>query len=328
MKPYRAGIVGAGSVSQLHLEGIRRHPDCFQVVAVMDPNEQARRQRAGEYQVPQTYADLGKMVAKADLDVAIVCTPTHIRRAVVLPLLEAGIPVFCEKPFGETYAEAAGIEEASRRLGVPVAVNQNFRRHFAFSLAKEELRGGGVGRPLHLTQQSKVCRRDTGWRNDRKRCVMSVMSIHWFDGYRWMLGQAPTSVYCRGVNSPLVEGGEDTAVSVILEFPNGTVACLSESFSTLAPMHSCALDCEKGTLDLTMKRLRVHTARDECREIANPYDKPEATFFLLDDLMRCREEGIAPETSATDNLKSMAIMEAAYRSLHENRAVAIQEIAP
>ncbi|MCK4375155.1 MAG: Gfo/Idh/MocA family oxidoreductase [Candidatus Brocadiae bacterium] len=43
---YRVGIVGAGSISKLHLEGIRRHADRMRVVAFCDPDEERCQARA------------------------------------------------------------------------------------------------------------------------------------------------------------------------------------------------------------------------------------------------------------------------------------------
>ena len=62
-------------------------------------------------------------------------------------------------------------------------------------------------------------------------------------------------------------------------------------------------------------------------EHTNPFDKAEATWYLLDDLLRAIDERREPETSATENLKSMRILEAAYRSMSEGRPVPTEEIA-
>ena len=135
--PYRIGIVGAGNISDLHFEGIRRHPDRARVVAMCDPDATGLRDRARKFGVSETYPGVKEMIADTRLDAVIVCTPTHVRGEVLMPMIEKGIPVLCEKPFAETFREAATIEAAARKAGVKVAVNQNFRRHFTFSLAKE-----------------------------------------------------------------------------------------------------------------------------------------------------------------------------------------------
>jgi predicted dehydrogenase len=323
---YRVGIVGAGNISRLHLYAIGRHPNRMQAVALCDPDKETLTARAADYGISECYADLADMIAQADIDVAVVCTPTHVRREVLFPLIEAGIPTLCEKPFAETYAEAVAIEREARDARVPIAINQNFRRHFTFHLAREILARGHLGRPLHLVQSTLYLRRDTGWRLQRKRYVMAVMTIHWFDGYLYLLRDAPKTVYCRGVNSPATEGGDDTAVSVILQFHQGTVLSLSESFSSFARQGACSLDCERGALVMGYEALTEVRPDGERIEHRNPFDKAEATWYLLDDLMKAVEEQRAPETSAADNLNSMRILEGAYRSLEENRVVSLEEI--
>ena len=322
----RIGIVGAGNISRLHLEGLARYPERATAVALCDPDEDTLGQRAAEWGIQSTYTDLERMLGQEGLDAAIVCTPTHVRSQVVLPLIEAGIPVFCEKPFAETYGEAAEIETAAREAGVPVAIDQNFRRHFSFHLARDILAGGELGQPMQLVQTVQTWRRDKGWRLDRGRYVMAIMSIHWFDGYRYMLQEEPVSVYCRGVNSPATPGGDDTAISALLQFRKGGIACLSESLSSFSRFQACSLDCAFGRLVVDYDKLTKIVPDEEPMEIANTFDKAEATWYLLDDLLSAAEQSREPETSATDNLNSMRIMEAAYRSLVEDRAVYLEEI--
>ena len=326
-EPLRIGIVGAGNIARLHLEGIARHPDRMRVVALCDPDERTLAARAQACGVAQAHTGLEAMLDAAGLDAAVVCTPTHVRKSVLLPLIDAGVPVFCEKPFAETYAEAAAIERHARLRGVPVAVNQNFRRHFTFFLARQLLAQGHLGEPLHLVQVAGGLRRDRGWRLERRRYVMAVMSIHWFDGYRYLLDDEPETVYCRAVDSPATPGGADTAVSVTLEFGRGAVVSLSESFSSFARPSVCSLDCAAGGLVMGYDRLVEVWPDGERVEHRNPFDKAEATYVLLDDLLRAADEGRAPETAAADNLRSMQILEAAYRSLAEDRPVRVEEIA-
>jgi predicted dehydrogenase len=216
---YRIGFVGAGNVSNLHLKGIDRHPEKYKIVAVCDPDEHNRQNRVDEYAIDHSFVNVEEMITSIEIDAAVVCAPTQIRKEVMLPLIEAGIPIFCEKPFAETFSEAKEIQEAASKAGVQVAINQNHRRFFTFIMARDLLKNGALGKPLHLTQVANGLRYDVGWRLDRKRYIMAVMSIHWVDGYRLLFQKEPETVYCRNVNSPATPGGEDTAVSMVLEFP-------------------------------------------------------------------------------------------------------------
>jgi predicted dehydrogenase len=325
-QPYRIGIVGTGNISQMHVDGLLRHPDRVRLTAICDIDPDTLARRSQEWGVDAAFPSVEDLLGGAELDAAIVCTPTPVRSEVVLPLIEAGVPVYCEKPFAETYAEALDIEQAARAARVKVAVDQTFRRHFAFTLGREVLATGRLGRPLHLVQVAHALRRDTGWRLERDRYVMAVMSIHWFDGYRWLLDDEAEWVHAVSSNSPATPGGDDTAVSVTIRFRRGATASLIESFSSFTRVGTCRLDCEAGGLLLDTQRLVEVREGEEPVEHPNPCDKVEAACFLLDDLLAAVEEGREPETSASDNLGSMRILEAAYCSLAEGCRVQTEEI--
>ncbi len=326
MSIIRVGFVGAGGVSKLHLEGISRHPEEAKVVAYCDPNESNIKARMQEYGECDSYSNLGEMLVNAEIDVAIVCTPTSIREAVILPLIEAKMPTLCEKPFCDYFPEASRITGAAMEAGVPVAVDQNFRRNFPFYIGREILAAGELGRPLHLTQFAKGLRTDVGWRLERERYVMTVMSIHWIDGYRWMLQDEAESVYCQGINSPATQGREDTAISMVITFKSGTVVSLTESFSSFNRERGCTLDCEKGSLVIEQGGLKVLQPGSDPVEHRNPYDRPDGCFILLKDLYEAAQENREPETSVSDNIENIRILEAAYTSWKENRVVLVEEI--
>ena len=282
-----------------------------------------------EYDIPTGFADVATFARDAGVDAAIVCTPTHLRRSILEPLFEAGIPVLCEKPLAENYDEAKTLAALAARCRVPVAVNQTFRRHFTFALGREVIVSGELGKPLHLVQAAMGLRRDAGWRLDRRRYAMSVISIHWLDGYRFMLEDEPESVYVRGLNSPAIPGGEDTAVSMVITFRKGTVVSLSESFSSFTGNWSGTLtcDCERGGLIMGYDTLTRIDADGHREETVNPLNKAQATFYILDDLLRAVEEQRPPETSIEDNLKSVRLLEAAYRSFEQARVVTLEELS-
>lgn len=325
--PKRIGLVGAGWVSTLHMDAMKEHPDRTIPVAICDPSEEAVNKRASDYKISRAYTDLKAMIKDGGLDAAIVCTPSHIRYDVAAPLLDAGIPVLLEKPMSETYEEAAKIAAKSKATGIAAAVNQSFRRGFSFMTALEILKTGECGRPLHLTQVTKKHRSDKGWRLTRHRYVMAVMSIHWFDGYRLLFGEEPETVYCRGLASPLSEGRDETALSATLTFPGGGIACLSESFSSLCGTDAASLDCEKKTIQLNYDNAKVYGPNNEVREVKNTLNNYSSSWYLLNELLTAHDEKREPETSVHDNLNTLRIMEAAYRSMNEKREVRLEEIA-
>ena len=194
MKKFKVGLVGAGGVTELHLEGYKGDPERIAVTAICDPNEEILNHRADKYGIPQRYTNLDEFIKESGVDVAVVCTPTSIRKQIVLPLLEAGIPLFVEKPFSDTLSDAVEITEKAKQLGIPVAVNQNFRRHYTFDIVKKIVAENTIGKVTMITFNNMFFRQDTGWRLDCERHALSVMGIHWFDGFRQVLGCEAESI--------------------------------------------------------------------------------------------------------------------------------------
>lgn len=326
-RPARIGIVGAGNISRLHLEGLAEHAERAICVALCDPNIENLNKTGDEFGIEARFTSLPEFIASG-MDAVILCTPTALRLEALEPLMQAGLPILCEKPLAETYSEAKAIADAADKYGVPVAVNQNFRRHFTFAMGRDLLAKNDFGKPLHIVQKAMGLRQDAGWRLDRKRYAMSVMFIHWFDGYRFLLDDEPISIYVKGVNSPATPGGEDIAVSIIMEFAKGTIVCLSESFSSFTGNWDGALfcDCERGGLIMGYKQIETVDAQRQKQSFDNPHNKAQATYVVLDDLLNAVQEGRQPETAVQDNVNSLRIMEAAYRSFEEGCVVKIEEI--
>ena len=232
MKKYKVGIVGAGGVTELHFVGYKDHPERIEITALCDPNPEALHARADKSGVPQRFTDLQDFIQNSGIDVAIVCTPTSIRKQIIFPLIEAGLPVFVEKPFSDTLSEATEITEKAKKHGVAVSVNQNFRRHFPFELVKEKVAEGLIGKVTSIIFSNLFFRQDSGWRFDCERHALSVMGIHWFDGFRQILGSDAVSVVCQNRSSSAINCAGETDATVQIVYENNAVVTYVQSFSS------------------------------------------------------------------------------------------------
>ena len=188
MKRFAVGLVGCGGVSAMHLEGYRRHAERVQVVAACDVDAGRARQAQERYGIGQVFDSLERMIGDADWDVAVVCTPTPVREPVVTTLAAAGKPIFVEKPLADSYEEAERVVTACEQAGVQLAVDQNFRYHYPFHIAKQLIAEGRLGPVLGIVHDEFMFRQDAGWRLQQPRHALAVMGIHWLDGFPWMLG--------------------------------------------------------------------------------------------------------------------------------------------
>ncbi len=324
---YKVGVVGAGAVTKMHLDGLKRHPERVEVTAICDPNPEALQERADAYAIPQRYATLEHLIETSNIDVAVACTPSSIRTAVLLPLIEAGIPTLCEKPYTETLAEAVELAEAARRHGTPVCVNQNFRPFYTFNLVKNLLKEDVIGGVTSIIFQDLMFRQNSGWRKARERNALSVMGVHWLDGFRWILGAEARSLVCHTASSPAIEGAGETEAFVQLVFDNGTLVSYTQSFSTPRRFNEMLVIGERGTLlaDYTSVDLYREKDKPAAQHWDNPTGggdkKPDSAFYSLNELLRWLETGQEAPNSVHDNIKTIALLEAAYCSAAEGRIV-------
>ena len=327
-------IVGAGGNAAVHAAGLLRHPERVTFSAIVEPDEARRSAFAERFEIEHACESVADMLGDRDvqIDAAIVSTPTHVRMEVCHPLFEAGIPVLVEKPLSDNLADAIALTVEAAEHNCPLAANQNFRYHYPYRKAREILSQAELGRPLHLVQHAMRYRNVTGWRAERSRNVMSVMSVHWLDGFRYLLADEPESVYCRAVDSPAVNGKSDSAMSLTAVMRKGTLVCLSESFSSFntadAGTGYCQLDCERG--GISMKRdgsLSVVVSGREPEDIPNSaVDKTESDFLILDEFLRSIELCAESPISARENLKTVRFLEAAYRSAATGELIRVEDL--
>jgi predicted dehydrogenase len=118
--PIRVGIIGCGSVADLHIKAWRNVG--ARVVAVCDINPTYAQLTAKKWRIPSHYIDILKMVKEEELNVTSICTPPNVRLNVVKPIIESQIDVVIEKPFAMSVDEAQKIIELKNKYRVKLTV--------------------------------------------------------------------------------------------------------------------------------------------------------------------------------------------------------------
>ena len=101
MKVFKIAIVGCGGVSRTHLTGYVAHPERVEVVALCDRDQQALEERSREFGVGAVYQTLEGLLQEVDFEVAVICTPTHVRESVIEEIAKDD-----ELPFAGSYTYA------------------------------------------------------------------------------------------------------------------------------------------------------------------------------------------------------------------------------
>ncbi|HTK11456.1 MAG TPA: Gfo/Idh/MocA family oxidoreductase [Ktedonobacteraceae bacterium] len=333
-KTFPVAIVGCGNISQMHFDAYLPHPERIRIVAACDTDPERVNAVCKRDESLQGFTSLEEMIAQASWEVAIVCTPTHVRRPVVEILAKAGKHIFVEKPFADTYQDAQSMVAACKQAGVKLAVNQNFRYHYPFDMARNQIASGSIGSVVSVIHQDLMFRQDSGWRTQLQRHALSVMGVHWFDGFRWILQDEAQSVSCDTRSSAAIQCTGETEATATVRFTRGTLASYTESFSAFRGRTETLILGETGELVLNYDTMslfdRDHRLTPQ-HLWENPYrgaHKPKATFINLNLLLEAIEQDNEPANSGNDNLKTIALLEGAYRSAQEHHAIMFHEGLP
>lgn len=310
----------------MHFLGYGAHPDRVAVVAACDPVDERRRHVEETYEVSKTFATIEELIVAADFGTAVVCTPSHVRVETVRALAVAGKNVMVEKPMADDLEDAREMVRICEEAGVSLAVDQNFRDHYAFGLARDAIQNGETGRILGIDHREMIFREVQGWRAAARHHALSVMGIHWVDGFRYLLPDDADWLIARTYSSPAVASAGETDAFVQIHFGGATVN-YTQSFSSRVERVETIVIGESGTLALTYDTLEVVGPNGQREIRRNPYagtGKPESAYRSLERLLDAVDTGEEPGNSGIDNLKTLSLTAAAYRSAEIGQPVVLQ----
>ncbi|HZS14410.1 MAG TPA: Gfo/Idh/MocA family oxidoreductase [Candidatus Dormibacteraeota bacterium] len=126
--PLRVGLVGAGRHASTSLHPALR-PAGLEPVAVCTRHLEQAQAAARRLGAERAHDDVGAMLDAGGLDAVVVCVPPDAYAPIVRRCVEAGLPVFTEKPGAANAAEARTLAAFAAERRVPVMVG--FMKRFA-----------------------------------------------------------------------------------------------------------------------------------------------------------------------------------------------------
>jgi predicted dehydrogenase len=182
----RVGVLGAGAWARgAHLPGYRRDPRC-EVVAIADCEIDRARDAAREFDVPVVTDRADDVIAREDIDLIDVCTPSHTHFELAWAALEAGKHVLCEKPVAYDYRDTRRAAELARRRRLKTKVGLTFRYSPAMRYMRELIAAGFVGTPFIFNgyeQNSQWLDPATPLRQVDPDADQSVLQVSSLEGY-------------------------------------------------------------------------------------------------------------------------------------------------
>jgi myo-inositol 2-dehydrogenase/D-chiro-inositol 1-dehydrogenase len=188
----RVGIIGTGLIGRDHARRITQVLSGADVVAVTDLDHDAARRLAAELNNAAVRAAGHELIADDRVDAVLIASSAAAHEEHALAAIEAGKPVFCEKPLATTERAGRTIMAAEIAAGRRL-LQVGFMRRYdpAYRALKQRLDDGGIGKPLIVYSTHRTAAAPPTWSGD-----MAIVdaAVHDFDISRWLLGEEFTSI--------------------------------------------------------------------------------------------------------------------------------------
>lgn len=337
-RKLRWGIVGCGAVAHAHALALRQIPN-VELVACHDISSSKAEDFAKCYGlIPHN--DLEKFFNE-NFDVVSVCTPSGVRKDIVLEALRRKIHVITEKPLEVTLEAIDEMIIESEKNGVILSCILQTRFGEAQQKMKQILNEGTIGKVV-LAEASVVWFRSQEyydssswrgtWKYDGGGALMN-QAIHTIDLLLWYMGK-PKLVW--GVTKTLARNieTEDTAAAVV-EFNSGAVGVIKATTSVCPGFpRKLTLYGTEGSIELRGEDLylfdsenregRLLVKGETVTTFSNPAGfSPENHRRQLSQFVDVITEGQGTVVTAHEARQSVELILGIYRSYREGTVIHI-----
>jgi predicted dehydrogenase len=193
-RPLNVGLVGGGKGAfivhphekAIHFDGTRRV-----TAGALYPDPEIALQEAASWPYPikgygsydEMIKDQGGLPESEKLDYLLIVTPNSVHYDPAMKAIEAGIPVFCEKPLCLDLEEADNLVASVRRNNIPFGVAHTYLGHWTSRLSRYIVRSGLLGDVRWVdsyyiqgwlaTKLEDTGQQQASWRVDPKRAGSS-----------------------------------------------------------------------------------------------------------------------------------------------------------
>ena len=118
MATVKIGFVGCGAISGIYLENITKRFKEIEIIGVCDLIRERAENAVKNYNIPKLYNDMYELFADPEVDIVLNITRPYEHFDVTMAALDAGKPVYCEKPLGASLEEGKKIMAKAKEKGL------------------------------------------------------------------------------------------------------------------------------------------------------------------------------------------------------------------
>ena len=344
------GVVGAGFiVRDCHLVAYRDAG--FPVVGITSRTRERAEEVAELRKVGKVYDNVECLMNDADVTILDIAVPPAEQPGVIARVLAHRQAkrirgILAQKPLAMSIVQAKEIVESCDRAGVVLQVNQNMRYDHSVRALKTLLDRKVLGEPVSATIEMRAIPHWMPWAENGRSLSTFIMSIHHLDTFRYWLGD-PVRILASTRPDPRTTFAHRDGINFyILEYKNGARASAWDDVWAGPAHEGCPTDLfvrwrVEGTDGFARGEIGWPSwpeRRSSTIDYATLLDGgklhqprwpycwfPDAFAGPMAGLLSALENCSTPDISGRDNLRTIALCEAAFASSRDHRAATIGE---
>lgn len=276
----RWGIIGCGDVTEVKSGPAFSKVPASRLVAVMRRDAAKAADYAARHGVNKWYSDADYLINDPEVNAIYIATPPLQHEEYAIRALQAGKPVYVEKPMSLNVEGAERMVQASKETGVKLSVAHYRRQQPLFLKVKSLLEEGAIGQPrivnLHCFQPHQhpmITRTEDAWRYNPAISgggLFYDLAPHQLDLMLYFFGE-PEETSGKSLNASGLYKADDTTAGQAL-FPNNVLFNGAWCFTVPEKRDQCEIIGTEGTLHFSIFEHRLLLLRRKSSEVNFEFD--------------------------------------------------------
>jgi len=346
-RQFRIGCIGAGMImAECHLAAYK--DASFSVAAIASRTASKAEAVAQRWGIPKVYATPEALIEDPSIEILDIAYPPDQQPALIRHALKQKHikGILAQKPLALSLKDAIALRDEAKAAGKIISVNQNMRYDQSMRVLKQIIDSGALGNIVFAQIDMHAIPHWQDFLKSYDRLTYSNMSVHHLDVLRFLFGD-PSDVTTLTRTDPRTTFPHKDGITVsTLNFPSGVMAVSLEDVWSGPRQEGYDNDqnitfrvegtegVAKGTIGWptgSASTLTYASTTATQGKWVTPSWKtmwfPHAFIGVMEQLQYALASGEQPALSIADNVKTMALVEAGYRSMAEKRTVSLSEIA-
>jgi predicted dehydrogenase len=342
----KIGAIGAGMImAECHLAAYKEAG--FQVVAIASRTKVNAEKVAQRWGIPKVHETPEALIEDPDVEIVDLAFPPDQQPALIRYALKQKHvkAILAQKPLALSLAEAIALRDEAEKAGKIVSVNQNMRYDQSMRVLKQIMDSGALGDVVFAQIDMHAIPHWQTFLEDYDRLTLSNMAVHHLDIMRFLFGE-PDEITTLTRKDPRTSFEHSDGITVsTLKFPSGVMAVSLEDVWS-GPRQDGYRDDQhiswrvdgtegvaKGTIGwpkgVASTLTYASTKATKGEWVTPEWDTmwfPHAFIGVMEQLQHAVNSGEPPALSIADNVRTMQLVEAGYRSIDQRRTVKLSEI--